>query len=55
MAVSVVKFFGPNVAVNDFFYIQSKKLQYILLNYTTYKILYPTTSTIPLEQKTMTT
>ena len=30
-----------------FFYIQSKKLQYILLNYTTYKLLYPTTNTIP--------
>ena len=38
-----------------FFYIQSKQLQYILLNYTTYKKLYPTTSTIPCEAKTMTT
>ena len=35
------------MVASNFFYIQSKQLQYILLNYTTYKILYPTTSTIP--------
>ena len=39
----------------DFFYIQSKQLLYILLNYTSYKKLYPTTSTIPCGAKTMTT
>ena len=34
-----------------FFYIQSKKLQHILLNYTTYKKLYSTTNTIPFGAK----
>ena len=42
-------------AEDNFFYIQCKQLQYILLNYTTYKKLYPTTSTIPYGATTMTT
>ena len=38
-----------------FFYISTKNLQYILLNNTTYKLLYPTTTTIPFGAKTTST
>ena len=34
-----------------FFYIQSKKLQHILLNYTTYKKLYSITNAMPFGAK----
>ena len=37
--------------IRSFLYIQSNPLQYILLNYTTYKILYPTTDIIPFGAK----
>ena len=35
----------------SFFFYPSKNLQYILLNNTTYKLLYPTTRTIPFGAK----
>ena len=46
-----IQIFGVPACVRFFFYIPTKNLQYILLNYTTYKILYPTTRTKPFGAK----